>query len=104
MPLISFASVNLFFNVGLNFVTELSKSKAHESNKTLWEAAPVSAPLILVTQVANILSVGFDRVKRSCISVFGHSQGLSAALILASSRDEEGIISLTRFNRVFAGP
>ena len=63
-----------------------------------WGIAPLSAPLIFVSQMANLLSLGFQRVQEEFGGFIGHSQGLASALVASSSRSVADVYHFSRYS------
>ena len=61
-------------------------------DEVYWALPAISGPLIFLTQVANVLSFGFDKLMKICVAVSGHSQGLGVAFVLSLSKSEEELI------------
>ncbi len=79
---------------GLNFYSTLRGECGVSELDTLaldWDLTPLSVPLIFVSQIASVLSYGFDRFKAQCVGATGHSQGIAAALVLTSTKTWEDV-------------
>ncbi|KAK9765666.1 fatty acid synthase alpha subunit Lsd1 [Basidiobolus ranarum] len=96
-------SVNRFYPHGFNIISWLERPETYKPDSAFLETAPVSFPMIGLVQLAHyyILFRAFRKTpgwlrEQFKSGVTGHSQGIVAAIAIASSETEDDFINNSR--------
>lgn len=94
------AAVAAHYSYGLDLVAWLAAPVGSRPHAEYLQSAPISLPLICLTQLCNFLAfvaqsnVTWEKIRGQIVGATGHSQGLVSAVVLAGADSPSGFLEL----------